>query len=357
MHTFLKSLVALLALLLPVTALASEDVTIKGKDFYRDGARWLPKGIQIEGFNRPFGTYESVASQASAKQGRSWWGITELDEIKRVFGADVIRFQVSQPGLDPQSPIYSPSYVSELHDAFKLARSHGFVVIVSMDAQGENGIPNLPGMPNESTLRAWQTLAPPLLHDQGVMLELFNEPSRANWGEARKEWAEEMQLLIDGVRKMGSTNILLLDGLGYAQSTNDLFPLVHDSMRDRMALAVHPYFNGMKAEIGKASFNAHGYFYNHFGASAAHPIIATEWNATPTNGCVGKTTPTLALELMRYLESLHIGLVGWAIDSNYGKLVKDHTSFEPTDYSSFTGCTKTPSESSGGRLLANYPKD
>ena len=347
----------LLIFLCPLAAAAAQDVAIKGKDFYLDSKPWLPKGIQIEGLNRPFGTYESAASQASAKQGRSWWGAAELNEIKRVFRADVIRFQVSQPGLDPQSPIYSPAYVSELHDAFKLTRSHGFVVIVSMDAQGENGIPNLSGMPNESTLRAWQTLAPPLLHDQGVMLELFNEPSRANWDEARKEWAREMQLLIDGVRKMGSTNILLLDGLGYAQSTNDLFTLIHDSMRDRMALAVHPYFNGMKAEIGKASFNPQDYFYQHFGASAAHPIIATEWNATPTNGCVGKTTPTLALELMRYLESLHIGLVAWAIDSNYGKLVKDHTSFEPTDYSSFTDCTKAPSESGGGRLLANYPNN
>lgn len=353
----LKLICILLLFLCPLAAVAAQDVTIKGKDFYRDGKPWLPKGIQIEGLNRPFGTYESAASQASAKQGRSWWGVGELNEIKRVFGADVIRFQVSQPGLDPQSPIYSPAYVSELHDAFKLARSQGFVVIVSMDAQGENGIPNLSGMPNESTLRAWQTLAPPLLHDRGVMLELFNEPSRANWDEARKEWAREMQLLIDGVRKMGSTNILLLDGLGYAQSTNDLFTLIHDSIRDRMALAVHPYFNGMNAEIGKASFNAQDYFYKHFGASAAHPIIATEWNATPTNGCVGKTTPTLALELMRYLESLHVGLVGWAIDSNYGKLVKDHTSFEPTDYSTFTDCSKTAGIAGGGRLLANFPND
>jgi endoglucanase len=60
---------------------------------------------------------------------------------------------------------------------------------------------------------------------------------------------------------------------------------------------------------------------------------------------------------MRYLEALHVGLIGWGLDSNYGKLVKDHTKYEPTDYSSFTGCTKTPSESGGGRLIANYPND
>ena len=353
-----KRICTLLILLCPLTAIAAQDVTIKGKVFYRDGKPWLPKGIQIEGLNRPLGTYQSAATQASGKQGRSWWGLAELNAIKSVFGADVIRFQVSQPGLDPQSQIYSPVYVSELLDAFKLARSHGFVVIVSMDTQGENGIPNLPGMPNDSTRRAWQTLMPSLAHDRGMMLELFNEPSRANWDEARKEWATEMQSLIDAVRKMGSTNILLLDGLGFGQSTNDLFPLVHDSMPDRMALAVHPYLSGMRAEIGKVSFNPRDYFYKHFGASAAqYPMIATEWNATPTNGCVDKTTPALALALMRYLEALHIGLIGWAIDSNYGKLVKDHTSFEPTDYSAFTDCSKTPSDSGGGRLLVNYPNN
>jgi hypothetical protein len=59
------------------------------------------------------------------------------------------------------------------------------------------------------------------------------------------------------------------------------------------------------------------------------------------NGCVGKTTSALALALMRYSQSLHVGLVGWAIDSNYGKMVKDHTSFEPTDYSTFKDCSKT----------------
>jgi endoglucanase len=59
----------LLIFLCPLAAVAAQDVTIKGKGFYLDGKPWLPKGIQIEGLNRPFGTYESVASQASAKQG------------------------------------------------------------------------------------------------------------------------------------------------------------------------------------------------------------------------------------------------------------------------------------------------
>jgi hypothetical protein len=68
----LKRICILLLLLYPLAAVAAQDVTIKGKDCYRDGKRGLPKGVQIEGLNRPFGTDESVTSQASVTQGRSW---------------------------------------------------------------------------------------------------------------------------------------------------------------------------------------------------------------------------------------------------------------------------------------------
>ena len=328
---------------------SKQQVTIHGKDFYKDGKLWLPKGIKIEGFNEPAGLR---AKSKIATEARSYWGTSELDAIRRVFNADVIRFAVSQPGLDPQSPIYDQQYVIELLDAIKLARSAGFVVIPSMDAQGENGIPNLPCMPNDSTKRSWQILAPSLIHDQGVMFELSDEPCKSSNAENQKEWSQEMQSLVDAVRGLGSTNILLLDGLWYARSTNGLFPLVHDTLPNRLALAVHPYL------VSKDFFVTEKQWHDQFGASAEkYPVIASEWNATSTNGCIGDTTPTVALSLMRYLESLHLGLIGWAIDSHSGKLVKDHISYEPTDYSSFAGCTKTPSESGGGRLLASYPND
>jgi hypothetical protein len=99
-------------------------------------------------------------------------------------------------------------------------------------------------------------------------------------------------------------------------------------------------------------------WHDQFGARAErYPLIATEWNATQSNGCVGPDTPQVALSLVRYLEGLHVGLNGWAIESNYGKLFKDHTNFEPTNYSTFTDCSKAPGDSGAGKLLANYPND
>jgi len=68
-------------------------------------------------------------------------------------------------------------------------------------------------------------------------------------------------------------------------------------------------------------------------------------------------TPAVALSLMKYLEKLHVGFVGWDIESSYGRLFKDHINFEPTDYATFTDCSKTLRDSSGGKLLVSYPND
>jgi len=141
---------------------------------------------------------------------------------------------------------------------------------------------------------------------------------------------------------------------------NGLFPLVHDSLPNRLAMATHPYVNSLK---GVGLNNLNQYFESRFGATAAkYPLIATEWNATPTNGCVGEVTPQIAVALVRYIQSVHIGLIGWAIDSEYGKMVKDHISYQPTDYSAFKGCAgkgSPPDDTGvgGGKLVATYPNN
>lgn len=329
-------------------ASSAQDITIQGKTFYKEGKPWVPKGIKVEGLNEPAGL--RVKSKV-ATEARNNWNAKERDAIKQVFGADTIRFAVSQPGLDPQSPIYDPAYLDELLAAFKEAREAGFVIIPSMDAQGENGIEGLPCMPNDSTLRTSKKLAPPLASDPGVMFELFDEPCKTMKPEDKAEWTTDTQAVLNAVRATGAKNILLIDGLHYARSTSGLFPLIHDTIPNRMALAVHPY-------LSKGWFVNEKQWQREFGAEASkYPTIASEWNATPTSGCIGPDTPSVAGSLMRYLESLHIGLIGWAIDSNYGKLVKDHTNFQPTDYSAFMDCSKTPSDSGGGKLLANYPNN
>jgi len=338
--------VLLLSALQP-TASFAQDITIRGTSFFKNNAPWLPKGITVEGFNEP---QTLRAANKIATEARGYYAPAELSAMRRVFGADIVRLQVSQPGLDPQSPIHDAAYARELLGAVKLARSSGFVVILSMDAQAENGLPNLPCMPDQSTVRAWQTLAPTLIHDPGVMFELYNEPCKQSNPQTQSEWAQGMQASINALRSLGATNILLMDGLWWARTTNGLFPLVRDTMPNRLALAVHPY-------LAKGAFQNPQQWRNHFGESASHyPMIATEWNVGPSHGCVDSTTPQLAVELLRYLESLHVGLIAWAIDSRHGPITKDHVSYQPNDLSTFRDC-KDNSPSGGGELFARYPHD
>ena len=159
----LRHVVVFLALLFPLSAMAAQDVTIRGKDFYLDGKPWLPKGVDVNGFVKP---PKYFSFDKSAQEQRSYWGQTELVMVRRNLGADTLRFHVSQAGLDPQSPLYDPIYVHQVAAPVQLARQHGFSVVLVMDAQ-QDGTPDLKCMPSASTNRAWQTLAPLVGHTGG----------------------------------------------------------------------------------------------------------------------------------------------------------------------------------------------
>jgi hypothetical protein len=216
-----------------------------------------------------------------------------------------------------------------------------------MDSQYENGIPDLPCMPTASTLRAWGSIASRIRSDQGILLEVFNEPCKPANPQNEAEWVSTTQGLVSGLRDMKSTNILLLNGLTYGRSVSGLFTKVHDSIPNHIALSIHPYL--MKG------FTTEEEWEHYFGTSAQkYPMIATEFNATQKNGCVGRDTPKLALQLVRYLQGLHIGLVVWAIDSSFGHLVVDHEKYEPLGYESFQDCGDS-SVSGAGKILVKYP--
>ena len=340
------SFVCLCLFELPLSAQA-QDITIRGATFYKNGSPWLAKGIQIEGFNEP----PNLRSKSKiATQAQSYWGPAEIAAIKQKFGADTVRFQVSQPGLDPQSKIYDESYAPELVAAIKQARAADLVVIVSLDAQGENGIEGLPCMPDQSTVRAWQTLAPAFVHDGGILLDAFNEPCKTANPADKAEWAQGTQAVIDALRGLGAQNIILVEGLHFGRTTSDLFPLLHDPLKNRLALAVHPY-------MAKGWFDSPEKWDREFGfAAAKFPTIADEWNALAVGGSCSSDLPDKALVLIRYLQEKHIGVVAWAIDSPTGKLVVDHDSYEPNSYDGFKSCNDG-SGSGAGRLIAKFPNN
>src|SRR5262249_54826380 len=136
------------------------------------------------------------------------YSTAELSALKS-WGADTVRFQVSQPGLDPQNSLFTQAFVDQVHAAVLAARSAGLNVLVSIQDERQSGETTPMQLPNSATIRVWTELAPFFNHDTGILYELMNEPeptvSVANW----ESWREAMNAVITAVRATGSTNVVV----------------------------------------------------------------------------------------------------------------------------------------------------
>ena len=227
-----------------------------------------------------------------------------LAEVER-YGADLVRFQVSQAGLDPQSKTYDPGYRDDVLDAVALTRAAGLNVIVSMRL-ALTGPREPVHLPTATTRRAWRTLAGEVGGDRGILLEIFNEPSvnprtRAEW----KPWQKSMQSVIDVLRRAGAENVLLVGGAQYARSFADA-PLLDDPL-GQIGYAVHPY-------LGEHN-QTRTQWQRKFGDLArTHPVMATEFNAQAGGSYCRPELAEQTADLLEYLRQQRIGLVAWALD-------------------------------------------
>lgn len=308
-------LVALLLVLSATAALARGEVIISGKDFLRDGTPWVAEGVTLVGLVAPEGKLRPAYAKA-----KSLFGPDLLDQI-RDYGADVIRFHVSQAGLDPQSPIHDGAYKEQVIKTVRLVRSEGFSVILCMQWQGPAGSSAEENMPSDATRRAWSEMAGAFAADKGVLFELFNEPGlKQNTGENWRIWQSGMQSLVDEVRGQGAKNVLLLDGLRGAKYLNDA-PSISDPLR-QTGYAVHPFL--MKFNRTPKQWE------RNWGAFArSNPVMATAFNALSDRPAqCSPDSPERTTELFRYLRELRIGLVIWAFDLPAVRNGGDLTSFK-----------------------------
>ena len=86
----------------------------------------MPRGVQIVGLVAP-----DQALTGPYLQAHQHFTLTEL-HAAIAFHVDTIRFQVSQFGLDPGSPLYSSPYARDIVDAVHMVRRLGLSVIVSV---------------------------------------------------------------------------------------------------------------------------------------------------------------------------------------------------------------------------------
>jgi hypothetical protein len=286
-------------------------VAISGAQLLRDGNAWTPRGVQLNAFVAS----PSVASGPYLPAYQNY-SVAELLAIVG-WGADTVRFQIGQPEMDPQSPLYSASFVAQLQAAVQQARADKLSVILSMQDQAQTGETSPASLPDASTTRAWGTLTTLANNDQGIVFELFNEPvlpvSTANW----TLWQTAHQSLITSIRATGAKNTILVEGLA-AGATLEGAPPLTDPLNS-IGYAVHPYFF--------SDYRTPAEYDANFGdfAAAGHVVLVTEW----TTFAVGypeycqPITATDSETLLNYLGAKNIGVIGFAFDdpgygANYG---------------------------------------
>jgi endoglucanase len=327
---------AVVSLALPSATSASASTVgfaVTGNKLDFDGKPFLGRGFTLVGVVDPSWCH-TTQGQAAAKHLN-----TKEMKAARAWNANLIRFQVSQPGLSDTSLSSGQiaDYVSQIKSAVSLAEHEGFGVILSMQDQGIACGKSDP-LPSTATVTAWHHLAPVFATDPKVMFELFNEPhngtTSADWHQWESGGCKPIkfcsighQQLIDDIRSWRAPNVVLVDGAEHARTFASV-PLLRDTTPGRgIVYAVHPY--GVHSSAYEEPL--FGYL------TPTVPVLATEWNY---KDC--KDDPTAEFT---WLHSIGVGLTGWAFDIP-GTLISNWA-YQPTSCSNSTAWV-------GGATLKSY---
>jgi len=108
---------------------AVPGLRVQGNLLLRDGSPYTSGGFNMIGVLTPPGCANRTGSTA-----RSHFGAAEM-KAAGSWGATMLRFQVSQPGLSTANAADLNAYLTEIEDSVALARSYGFAVDLSMQDQ------------------------------------------------------------------------------------------------------------------------------------------------------------------------------------------------------------------------------
>lgn len=318
-------------------AMPAQAVGVSGQRMTLDGAPWLSKGVALQAIVRPVAALQASGNKNTIAANANY-GTTELAAIA-AFDADTIRFQVSQPSLDPASSLYDASYLAQVTSAVELARRNGFVAMIMMQDERIAGETTPHPLPIAETQADWDLLNAVFGSDRGVVYELYNEPQLANTAASWQAWKDGgllanqttasvgMQALISHLRAEGSANVFVLDGLDFAH-TLDGVPSLVDPL-NRLVYAVHPYPDGSADE---------SHWDADFGIpSQTLPVWADEWSAAPgqTIGLGDLPDYHVAVDLLNYLRLHGIPLCAGAFDIPRF-MVQDVPGWSYTNYDNFS---------------------
>jgi endoglucanase len=305
-------------------------VAVEGIHLTRDRKPWIPRGFQQIAFVVPPGALAKapVIFRVASEN----YSAHEYADMK-AHGADLVRIQVAQNGIDPRGLYHDQQFQEKVIGAVRSAREAGLSVIISIQNEPQTGQPQKPSeLPSEATERVWRQLAPPFQHDRGVIFEIFNEPRirptppQGPTVDQWKAWAAAMNHAIGFIRSLGVTNVLIADGLQRAETLQGAPQLV-DHLQ-QVVYASHPYAHSS----GDQDFEA---WKAKFGDYAMHsPVLISEWGI---GYYCDIHTPKRTEEFLEYLQQHGIGLVIVTWDWASAKFGSFNYGFPQPQISSFEG--------------------
>jgi hypothetical protein len=348
----------------------------------RDGVPFTPYGLSSLGVasprrcgapEDPCGLGEAYVNAIALYSSQPQRLVALLEE----FHATWMRFNVGVVWLDPQSPVYEPSFASEVCDAVALMRARGFAVTVTMmQTAGTGDAPdyyandggNGPGLEN---LRAITTLAqgcPALGADHGVLWGPVNEPSYSNG------WQTNVNPIIQGVRELGITGVLALQYEAASAKTPSMPASAIADPLGNFIMTWHPYPSVKRENSVAADFDRWGVYCT----TNRVYCMAEEWftgDKDPDHcwpvGTVPADSPHIALNLLAYLQGGTTGGVRggatsadnqpWGLGGFVAEWGKRFTQAGATNYdgapSSFLGfsdCQRQPLNHGPGAMMQAY---
>ncbi|MEQ4208851.1 cellulase family glycosylhydrolase [Actinopolymorpha sp. B9G3] len=282
----------------------------------------------------------------------------ELRAMESYWNANTVRFQVSQGALALEANNSGADpYTSNVLDVVETARELRLIVIVSLQTQGYGCTPHVDGeqvkLPNHDSVVSWQQLATSLGSDEGVILEIFNEPQTKRACDTGVDWSwPEWMYGCDGaptgdmgmvglgkqVRAMAPNNVLLFDGDNNGGKFTEFVP--PPDIPDNSAYAPHTYFYA-DGPTGNSLGEGWDARFGHLQESG-EALVVTEWNGSASCKAFD-LAPVLVKE---YLPAHQIGLFVHSWDAPAADLVDKN--YHPVD-----SVAKCP-EFTGASLAYDY---
>ncbi len=302
---------------------------VEGIHLTRDGQPWIPHGFHQIAFAVAPGALSGAPPFFGAAS-RNYTPQEYLD--MREHGADSVRIQVAQNGIDRNGSYYSREFEAKVIGAVHAARQAGLTVIISIQNEEQTGEQQKEAeLPTAATERVWRALAPVFAQDHGVLFELFNEPriqpmppqgpSSDQW----QAWAAAMNRMIAVIRSLGAGNVVIADGLQRAETLHGA-PKLSDRAQ-QVVYAAHPYAHSNEDQLPDAWKWKFGDF------SSTAPVIISEWGI---GYYCDIHTPKQTERFLLYIQDRSIGLEivtwDWASPTfgsfNYGFPKPKISSFE-----------------------------